>query len=153
MSKSRKLMVLGLVVGAVCALVVAQALAATTSWTGAGTNDPVFKVAFTKVKPSGQPAKVKDFASKQLHFTCVTTPPTQPFRANTTIHTPITVHSGAFSRTASFTSGNIKVTYTIDGKFLSVRTATGTYKEKRSLVSDPSQYCVSAKEPWKAHKQ
>ena len=145
-------MVLGLVVGAVCALVVAQAFAATSSWTGAGTNDSVFKFAFTKVKPSGQPAKVKDFASKQLHFTCTgTTQP--PFRANTTIHTPITVHNGAFSRTASFNSGNIKVTYTITGKFLSVRTATGTYKERRALLSNPSVHCDSVQEPWKVHKQ
>ena len=152
MSKSRKLMVLALAVSAVCALVVAQALAATTTWTGAGTNDPVFKVAFTKVKPSGQPAKVKDFASKQLHFTCTGTSQ-PPFRANTTIHTPITVHSGAFSRTASFFSGNLKVTYTITGKFLSVRTATGTYKERRALASNPSVHCDSVQEPWKAHKQ
>ena len=143
-------MVLALAVAAVCALVVAQALAATTTWTGAGTNDPVFKVAFTKVKPSGQPAKVKDFASKQLHFTCTDN---SQFRANTTIHTPIPVNSAAFSRTASFNSGNIKVTYTITGKFLSVRTATGTYKERRALISDPSTHCDSVREPWRAHKQ
>jgi hypothetical protein len=148
MSKSRKLTILALAVSAVCALVVAQALAATTSWSGAGTNDPVFKVAFKKV--SGQPSKVKDFASKQLHFTCTDN---STFRANTTIHTPIPVHGGAFSRASSFTNGDIKVTYTIKGNFLSRRTATGTYKERRSLVSDPSTHCDSLQEPWKAHKQ
>src|SRR5436309_15431848 len=104
MSKSRKLIVLAIAVGAVCALVVAQALAATTTRSGAGTNDPVFKVSFKKV--SGRPSKVKDFASKQLHFTCTGTSQ-PPFRANTTIHTPMTVHAGQFSRTASFTSGDI----------------------------------------------
>src|SRR5205823_14422861 len=109
------------------------------------------KVSFKKV--SGHPAHVKDFASKHLHFTCFTTPPTPPFRSNTTIHTPIAVHSGSFSRTASFTNGNIKVNYAISGTFISKRTATGTYKERRSLVSDPTQYCLSKKEPWRAHKQ
>ena len=78
----------------------------------------------------------------------------QRSRADTTIHTPITVHSGSFSRTSSFTNGNMKVSYTITGKFASKRTkATGTYKERRSLVSNPSTHCDSLKEPWTTHKQ
>ena len=148
MSKSRKLIVLALAVGVIGALVVAQALATTTTWSGAGNNDHVFKVSFKKV--SGHPSKVKDFASKQLHYTCTDN---STFRANTTIHTPMAVHSGSFSRTSSFTNGNVKVNYTISGKFASKTKATGTYKERRSLVSDPTTHCDSVKEPWTAHKQ
>ncbi|MGH2966901.1 MAG: hypothetical protein ACRDMH_16185 [Solirubrobacterales bacterium] len=153
MTKSRLLTAVALSALAVGAVVAVQAFAATTTWSGAGTNDPVFKVSFKRVKTAGHPPKVKDFASKQLHFTCHTTPPQPAFRSNTTIHTPITVHSGNFFASRSFTNGNIKVNYTIDGEFVSKRTATGTYKERRSLVSNPTQYCVSAKEPWKVHKQ
>ena len=84
---------------------------------------------------AAEPVKVKDFASKQLHYKCTDN---STFRADTTIHTPITVHSGSFSRTRSFTNGNVKVSYTITGKFASRTKATGTYKERRSLVSNPS---------------
>ena len=95
---------------------------------------------------------MKNWDSKQLRFHLHGCLPT-PFRANTMIHSPITVHNGEFSRTGSFTNGNVKVTYTINGKFVSVTTATGTYKERRALVSDPSTHCDSEREPWRAHKQ
>ena len=149
MSKSRRCVVLALAVGAICALVVAQALAATTSWSGAGTNDTVWKVGFKKVVTSGQPTRVKDWSSKQLRFRCVDN---SFFRADTNIHTPVAVRSGSFSKTGSFTSGNVKVTYTITGSF-NGRTATGTYKERRSLVSDPSTYCAAAQQSWRASRQ
>jgi hypothetical protein len=113
----------------------------------------VFKVSFKRVKTAGHPPKVKDFASKNLHYTCTANTGQSPFRASTTIHTPIRVRSGSFHRTSSFNSGNIKVSYTIDGEFVSKRTATGTYKERRALISDPTKHCDSLKEPWKAHKQ
>jgi hypothetical protein len=115
------------------ALIAIQALAATTTWSGAGNTDPVFKVSFKKV--SGHPAHVRAWNSKQLHFKCTDN---TTFRSNTTINTPIAVHSGSFSRTSSFTNGNVKVNYTISGKFVSKTKATGTYKERRSLVSDPT---------------
>jgi len=153
MNKSRKMIVAASLVGAIGALVAAQALAATTTWSGAGTNDPVFKVSFKRVKTAGHPPKVKDFASKNLHYTCTPNLNQSPFRASTTIHTPIGVHGGSFHRASSFNSGNIKVSYTIDGEFVSKRTATGTYKERRALISDPTKHCDSLKEPWKAHKQ
>ena len=82
---------------------------------------------------SGHPSKVKDFASKQLHYTCTANTGQSPFRASTTIHTPITVHSGSFFADQLFNSGNIKVSYTITGKFASKTKATGTYKERRAL--------------------
>jgi hypothetical protein len=151
MSKSRKMIVAATLVAAIGAFVAAQALAATTTWSGAGNNDPVFKVSFKKV--SGHPSKVKDFASKNLHYTCTANTGQSPFRASTTIHTPIAVHSGSFSRTNSFNSGNIKVSYTISGKFASKTKATGTYKERRALIADPTKHCDSLKEPWTTHKQ
>ena len=153
MNQSRRMIVAAALVAAIGAFVAAQALGATTTWSGAGTNDPVFKVSFKRVKTAGHPPKVKDFASKNLHFTCTANTGQSPFRASTTIHTPITVRSGSFSRTSSFNSGNVKVSYTISGKFVSKRTATGTYKERRALISDPTKHCDSLKEPWKAHKQ
>jgi hypothetical protein len=149
MSKSRRGVVLALAVGAVFALVVAQALAATTNWSGAGTSDTVWKMGFKKVVTNGQPTKVKDWRSRQLRFRCTDN---STFRSNTDIATPIRVSSGSFSRTSSFTNGNVKVSYTISGHF-NGQTATGTYKEKRSLVSDPSISCASAQQPWRAQKQ
>jgi len=153
MSKSRLLTAVALAALAVGAVVAVQAFAATTTWSGAGTNDPVFKVSFKRVKTAGHPPKVKDFASKNLHYTCTANTGQSPFRASTTIHTPIGVHGGSFHRTSSFNSGNIKVSYTIDGEFVSKRTAKGTYKERRALISDPTKHCDSLQEPWKAHKQ
>jgi hypothetical protein len=73
------------------ALIAIQALAATTTWSGAGNTDPVFKVSFKKV--SGHPAHVRAWNSKQLHFKCTDN---TTFRSNTTINTPIAVHSGSF---------------------------------------------------------
>jgi hypothetical protein len=140
-----------LAASALGAVVAVQAFAATTTWSGAGNNDHVFKVNFKKV--SGHPSKVKDFAAKQVHFTCTDNSNIDPFRANTTIHTAIPVHSGSFARTSSFTNGNLKVNYTISGEFVSKTKAKGTYKERRSLVSDPSIHCDTLKEPWTAHKQ
>jgi hypothetical protein len=151
MSKSRILILVALSAMAVGALIAVQAFGATTKWSGSGNNDHTFKVSFNKVSQSGHPSKVRDFASTKLHFKC--SDGTTAFRSNTTIHTPITVHSGSFSRTSSFTNGNTKVSYTISGKFNSKTKATGTYKEKRSLVSDPSVHCDSLKEPWTTHKQ
>ena len=148
MRKSRILILVALSAMAVGALIAVQAFAATTTWSGRGDNDHTFKVSFKRV--GGQPVKVKDFASKQLHYRCTDN---STFRADTTIHTPITVHSGSFSRTSSFTNGNVKVSYTITGKFASRTKATGTYKERRSLVSNPSTHCDSLKEPWTTHKQ
>ncbi len=150
MSKSRILVLVALSAMAVGALIAVQAFAATTTWSGRGDNDHAFKVSFKRV--GGQPVKVKDFATKQLFFNCSSNGPAD-FRADTTIHTPITVHSGSFSRTSSFTSGSTKVNYTITGKFASGTKATGTYKERRSLISDPSVHCDSAKQPWTTHKQ
>src|SRR6476661_281339 len=119
MSKSRLLTAVALAALAVGAVVAVQAFAGTTTWSGAGTDDPVFKVSFKRVKTAGHPPKVKDFASKNLHYTCTPNTGQSPFRASTTIHTPITVRSGSFSRTSSFNSGNVKVSYTISGKFVS----------------------------------
>ena len=150
MSKSRKLVALALAAAVVGALVAAQAFAATTSWSGAGTNDPVWKLSFKKEKLSGHPAHVKNWNSKQLRFTCTDA---STFRAATIISSPITVQNGEFSRTGSFTNGNVRVTYTINGEFVNNTTATGTYKEKRALVSDPSTHCDSKREPWRVRKQ
>jgi hypothetical protein len=150
MSKSRRWAVLALATGAVFAMVVAQALAATTIWGGAGTSDTVWKMGFKKVVTSGQPTRVKDWRSRQLRFRCTDN---STFRSSTDIHTPIGVRNGSFSKTSSFTNGNVKVTYTITGKFTSRTRANGTYKEKRALVSDPSISCASAQQPWQASKQ
>jgi hypothetical protein len=150
MSRSRKLVALALAAAAIGALVVAQAFAATTSWSGSGTNDTVWKLTFKKEKLSGHPAHVKNWNSKQLRFTCTDA---STFRADTNIASPITVQNGEFSRTRSFTNGNVKVTYTINGEFVNATTATGTYKEKRALVSDPSVHCDSRREPWRTRKQ
>lgn len=151
MSKSRKLTALALAVGAVCALVVAQAIATTTSWNGAGTDDPVFKVSFKRV--SGHPAKVTEWSAKNLYYNCVGT---NDFRSSTNLHGTISkITNGKFSFSGSHynSAHTIKYTNRISGEFVSATKATGTYKERRELVSDPSTYCVSDKEPWSANKQ
>ncbi len=152
MSKSRKWIVPVLAVAAVGALVVAQALAGTTTYSGAGTDDPVMKVSFDKVKSKGHPTKVKNWSVKSLHYDCVGT---DDFRSFTNLHGTISkVQNGRFSYNQSHLSdsGGIRYTNQISGKFVSKTKATGTYKERRELVSDPSTYCVSKREPWSAHK-
>lgn len=155
MSRFRKLSALALAVGVGGALVVAQALATTTTWRGAGTEDSVMKVSFKRAKTRGHPAKVKEWSVKDLHYTCTDDDP-PPFRSSTTLHGTIAkVHDGKFSYSDSLLSedGTIRYTNTIRGEFVSKHKATGTYREKRALVGDPSAYCISEKEPWSANRQ
>jgi hypothetical protein len=151
MSKSRRLTGLAIAVAVIGALVVVQAFAATTTWKGNGTNDTAITVSFKKV--SGHPSKVKDWKINHLHFTCHNTP---NFRSGTSLQGTISqVHNGKFSYHKSHYNSDHTIKYTdqIDGQFVSKTKATGTYKERRELDSDPTTYCVSAREPWKATKQ
>jgi hypothetical protein len=156
MKKSRRMIVAATLVAAVGAFVVAEALAASTTWKGNGTDDPVLTVKFKRVKTHGHPAKIKDLDIQRLHFTCTANTGVDPFRSGLSRSGAIaTVHGGEFSysATTSSPSGNIKYNTSFKGEFVSGRTATGTIRQKRSLASDPTQYCISKTEPWKVHKQ
>jgi hypothetical protein len=136
--------------------VAAEALGATTIWKGNGTDDPVLTVKFKRVKTSGHPAKVNDFEAGQLHFACTANTGLDPFRSGfSRAGTIATVHSGKFSYSATTynSAHTIKYNTSIVGEFVSRSTATGTIRQKRSIVSDPTAYCVSKTEPWKVHKQ
>jgi hypothetical protein len=150
------MMVVAFVVAAIGALVVAQALAASTTWKGNGTNDTKVTVKFKRVTSHGNPTKIKDFAIGQLHFTCTSAAQTDPFRSGLSRTGVVaTVHGGKFSyvRTTYSPQHTIKYNTTFKGEFVSGRTATGTIKQKRSLVSNPGASCASKTEPWKVHKQ
>jgi hypothetical protein len=156
MSKSRKLIVVALAIAAMGALVVTEALGATTFWKGNGTADPAMTVKFRKVKVSGDPAKIKEFDVQQLHFVCHGPGAPDPFRSGLIHHGTIaTVRNGKFSYSATTynSAHTIKYNTHINGEFVSARTATGTVKQRRTVVSNPSVYCVSNEEPWKANKQ
>lgn len=156
MSKSRKFIVVGFVIAAMGALVAAEALGATTIWNGNGTDDPVMTVKFKRVKHSGDPAKINDFEVQKLHFVCHGPSAPDPFRSGLSRDgTLARVRSGEFhySATTYNSAHTIKYNTSIDGEFVSSRTAKGTVKQRRTLVSNTDVYCVSKEEPWKAHKQ
>jgi hypothetical protein len=149
MSKSRRTLAIVFAALAIGALVAATALAATTTWRGNGTRDTRITVSFKKV--SGQPSKVKNMNIGRLHFDCQNT---DDFRSGIAFPT-MQVHAGQFSRNATYTNadGSIRYTTRLSGKFLSPRTATGTIKQRRTVVADPSTTCTTVEEPWRAHKQ
>jgi hypothetical protein len=154
--KSRKMMVVALVVAVIGALVVAQALAATTTWKGNGTDDSRLTVKFKRAKSQGRPAKIKDLEIGQLRFVCTPAAQTDPFRSGLSRSGVVaTVRGGDFSYVATTfsPSGSIKYNTTFKGEFVSGRTAKGTIKQKRTLVSNPNASCTSKTEPWKVHKQ
>ena len=153
MSKSRKLVALVLAAVAVCALVVAQAVAGTTIWKGNGIDDPVMTVKFERVKKPGEPAKIQEFEVQQLYFDCHGT---SDFRSGLIRHGTISkVKDGEFhySATTYNSEHTIKYNTSINGEFVSKTKAVGDVKQKRTLLSNPDIYCVSAREPWKAFKQ
>jgi hypothetical protein len=153
MSKSRKLIALALGAVAVCAIVVAQAFAGTTIWKGNGIDDPQMTVKFERVKVSGEPAKIREFEVQNMFFDCQGA---SDFRSGLIRHGTISkVHNGQFSYSAITYNSEHTVKYntSIDGEFVSSIKAKGTVKQKRTLVSNPDTYCVSAREPWKALKQ
>lgn len=153
MSRSRKLIAIALAIAAMGALVAAEALGATTFWRGNGTEDPVMTVKFQKAKLSGQPARVKEFEVQKLFFNCQGT---GDFRSGLVRHGSISkVTNGKFAYSATtFNSAHtIKYNTSINGEFVSGLTATGTVKQRRTLVSNPDVTCVSAREPWRARKQ
>jgi hypothetical protein len=156
MSKSRRWIALALAVGAVFALVVAQALAATTFWRGNGTADPVMTVKFRKAKTSGNPAKIKEFEVQQLRFRCFGPGAPDPFRSGLVRHGTISkVRSGEFhySATTYNAARTIKYNTSINGEFVGPRKAVGDVRQKRTVVSNPNTYCVSNREPWQGFKQ
>jgi hypothetical protein len=156
MSKSRRLIVVGLAITAMGALVVAEALGATTYWRGNGTDDPVMTVKFRKVKNPGDPAKIKEFEVQRLRFVCHGPGAPDPFRSGLVRHgTLANVRNGEFhySATTYNDAHTIKYNTSINGEFVSARTAKGDVKQRRTLVSNPDVYCVSDREPWRASKQ
>jgi hypothetical protein len=154
MGKSRRLGLVAFVIGALGALVVAQAFGASAIFKGNGTEDPVLEVKFKRVKKSGKPAKVKNLDVNDLYFTC--TGGIDPFRSGLSRDGTIDkVQNGKFSyKEVTYSeSGNIKYNTKVKGEFVTKRKVKGTVKQKRTSVSDPSTYCVSEKEPYKAPKQ
>jgi hypothetical protein len=153
MSKPRRLIALALVAAAVCALVVAQAFAGTTIWKGNGIDDPQMTVRFEKVKHPGEPAKIREFEVQNMFFDCQGNP---DFRSGLILHGTISkVHNGQFSYAATYYNSDhtIKYNTSVAGEFVSPIKVKGTVKQKRTVVSNPDIYCVSAREPWKALKQ
>ena len=156
MKKLRKVAFVAFVIAALGALVAAQALGASAIFKGNGTEDPVLEIKFKRVKKHGQPAKIKNFEANDLYFTCQADPPIDPFRSGFSRDGTLDkVHNGKFSynKVTYSESGNIKYNTRVEGEFVSKRKVKGTVKQRRTIVSDPSTYCISEEEPYKALKQ
>jgi hypothetical protein len=65
------------------------------------------------------------------------------------------VRNGEFSYSATTYNSEHTIKYftRINGEFVSARTAEGTVKQTRTVVSDPSVHCSSLLQPWKTTKQ